>query len=84
MVSAVVDIKSVGVCVTGDRVCGSHENRCRDTCGSVATSVAVPPLLLDDDSLVVAGVFRRLRGLLLLLRFALCVSRDAHARLIGL
>lgn len=29
-----------------------------DTCGSVATGVAVPPLLLDDDSLVVAGVVR--------------------------
>lgn len=58
MVSAVVDIKSVGVCVTGDPVCGSHENWCGDTCGSVATGVAVPPLLLDDDSLVVAGVVR--------------------------
>lgn len=28
------------------------------TCGSVATGVAVPPLLLDDDPLVVAGVVR--------------------------
>lgn len=55
VVSAVVDIKSVGVC---EPVCGFHENWCRDTCGSVAAGVAVPPLLLDDDSLVVAGVFR--------------------------
>ena len=58
MVSAVVDIKSVGVCVTGDPGCGSREYWCRDTCGSVAAGVGVPPLLLDDDSLVVAAIVR--------------------------
>lgn len=54
VVSAVVDIKSVGVC---EPVGGFHENWCKDSCGSVAAGVAVPPLLLDD-SLVVARVFR--------------------------
>lgn len=56
VVSAVVDIKSVGVC--GEPVCGFHENWCRDTSGSVATGAAVSPLFLDDDSLVIAGVVR--------------------------
>lgn len=71
------------MCVCGG-LCGSHENWCRDTCGSVATGGGVPPLLLDDDSLVVAGVFRGLRCLFVLLPLPLRVSRDAHARLVGL
>lgn len=72
------------MCVTGEPVCGSYENWCRDTCGLVATGVAVPPLLLDDDSLIVAGVIRRLRSLLILLSLPLRVGRDAHVRRIGL
>lgn len=54
------------------------------TRGSVATGVAVPPLLLDDDPLVVAGVVRWLHHFLVLLAFSLRVGRDAHARLVGL
>lgn len=66
------------------QVCGSYENGCRDTCGLVATGVAVPPLLLDDDSLIVAGVIRWLRNFLIVFSLPLRVSRDAHARRIGL
>lgn len=53
-------------------------------CGSVATGVAVPPLLLDDDSLVIAGVIWWLRHFLVLLAFPLRVGSDAHARLVRL
>lgn len=53
-------------------------------CGSVATGVAVPPLLLDDDSLVIAGVVWWLRHFLVLLAFPLRVGSDAHARLVRL
>lgn len=55
VVSAVVDIKSGGVC---EPVGGFHENWCGDLCGSVAAGVAVPPLLFYNDSLVIASVFR--------------------------
>lgn len=43
-------------CVTGELICGFHEHWWRDTCGSVATGVSVPALLLDDDPLVIAHV----------------------------
>lgn len=46
---------------------------------SVAAGVAVSALLLDDDSLVVACVVRRLCYLLVLLALPLRVGRDAHA-----
>lgn len=70
--------------MTGELGCGFHENGCRDTCGSVAAGVAVSALLLDDDSLVIARVVRRLCYLLILLPLALRVGRDAHTRLVGL
>lgn len=64
--------------------CGFRGNCCRDMTGSVATGVAVSPLLLDDDSLVIASIVRRLHYLLILLSLSFSVRRDAHTRLIGL
>lgn len=71
-------------CVTGELICGFHENWRRDARGSVATGAAVSTLLLDDDSLIIAGVVRRLHCLFILLPLTLRVGRDAHTRFIRL